>query len=338
MNIKCFGTLRDGREVSVITLAAGALSARVLTLGAILQDLRLQGTAWPLVLGAPQLGAYEGPMAWFGAVVGPMANRIGGACATIDGTRLRFEANDGANTLHGGASGTSTQLWQVRDLAEDRVTLGLQLPAGLGGFPGNRDITAQYRIIAPATLSLRLTAGTDAPTLMNLAHHPYWNLDGSTDVRAHWLRVAAARYLPTDAACLPLGPPRRLAGAPHDLRVARRLDGLPPLDHNYCLSNSNRRLTPVAELTGASGLRLRLATTAPGLQVYDGAGIDTAPWPGLRGKPYGAHAGLALEPQLWPDAAGRAGYPGVLLSPEENWGQHSTYTFSHGADAAVKEG
>lgn len=334
MTVERFGTLRDGREVAVITLAAGALRARVLTLGASLQDLRLAGTGWPLVLGAPQLGAYEGPMVWFGALVGPMANRIGGASASIAGWPYHFEANVAPNTLHSGSTGTSAQIWEVRQVAADRVTLGLKLPAGLGGFPGNRDISAEYRIIAPATLSLRLAASTDAPTLMNLAHHPYWNLDGGADIGAHQLRVAAARYIPTDAACLPLGPPQRLAGDPRDLRVARRLSELPPLDHNYCLSTANRKLTPVAELTGASGVRLRLATTAPGLQVYDGVAIATAPWPGLQGAAYGAHAGLALEPQLWPDAPGRANYPSVLLSEGENWYQHSTYEFTR-SDAAA---
>ncbi|PKP67265.1 MAG: galactose mutarotase, partial [Alphaproteobacteria bacterium HGW-Alphaproteobacteria-5] len=145
MSVRRFGQLRDGREILEITLVGGGLTARVLTFGATLADLRLAGADWPLVLGAPEIGAYEGPMAWFGAVVGPVANRIGGGRALVAGHEARFEANEGANTLHGGTSGTSHQVWRLAGHAPDRVTLALDLPAGLGGFPGNRRLRAQYR-------------------------------------------------------------------------------------------------------------------------------------------------------------------------------------------------
>ena len=328
MSLRRFGNLRDGREISEITLAAGALTARVLTLGAILSDLRMAGADWPLVLGSAEIGAYEGPMRWFGAVVGPVANRIGGARALIAGHEARLEANEGTSTLHGGTSGTSAQVWTVADQAPDRVTLALTLPAGLGGFPGNRRLSAEYRLTAPATLALTLYASTDAPTLVNLAHHPYWNLDGTGDTSAHRLRVAAEAYLPTDGAMLPLGPRQSLEGDPRDLRHARALATLPPLDHCFILAEAPRALTPVATLCGTRGITLALATTAPGLQVYDGAGLGTAPWQGHAGAPYGPRAGLALEPQLWPDAPAHADYPSILLTPDTQFEHQTRYTLS----------
>ena len=111
-----FGRLDDGREVRAITLAGGGLRIRVLTLGAILQDMRLEGVDYPLTLGSSDLAAYQGPMACFGAVVGPVANRIGGAAADIGGVRRQFDANGrtGTVTLHGGRSGIHTQLWDDR--------------------------------------------------------------------------------------------------------------------------------------------------------------------------------------------------------------------------------
>lgn len=328
MTVTPFGHLRDGREVQIATLVAGGLRVQVLTLGAILQDLRLQGADWPLVLGSDQLGAYEGPMAWFGAVVGPVANRISGAEAMIAGQRARFEANDGPNTLHGGSSGTSGQIWRVAEARADRLTLRLDLAAGVGGFPGNRQLCAEYRINAPGTLELELTATTDAPTLMNLAHHPYWNLDGSAETSGHWLHVAADALLPTDAACLPSGQIAPLTGDPRDLREMRNLADLPPLDHCYVLAQKPRPLTEIATLRGARGITLALASTAPGLQVYDGAGIFTAPWPGLGGLPYGPYAGLALEPQLWPDAPAHPEFPSVLLQADAIFQQLTRYSLS----------
>ena len=47
------GQLPDGRRVQAVDLEAGRLRARVLTLGAIVQDLRLDGIDHPLVLLAP---------------------------------------------------------------------------------------------------------------------------------------------------------------------------------------------------------------------------------------------------------------------------------------------
>ena len=113
MTIQSFGTTANGTEVQAIRLSSGPLTINVLTLGAILQDLRLAGTPWPLTLGSGQLAAYEGPMDYFGAVVGPVANRIAGGRAIIAGKEWVFEANEGPNLLHGGATGTHAQIWQI---------------------------------------------------------------------------------------------------------------------------------------------------------------------------------------------------------------------------------
>ena len=169
-----------------------------LTLGATLQDLRLAGTPWPLTLGAQSVAAYEGPCRWFGSVAGPVANRIAGAQAMIGGKVCRFDPNENSRTtLHGGATGTDAQVWALTDQTADSMTLTLDLPDGLGGFPGNRRISACYRLTGPATLRLTLTATSDQPTLMNLANHSYWNLDG-TDAHRRPPAADQRRSLPAD--------------------------------------------------------------------------------------------------------------------------------------------
>lgn len=320
--IETFGTLPGGEPVQVVTLRAGELIARVLTFGAILQDLRIAGTPWPLILGADRIEAYLGPLRWCGAVVGPVANRIGGAAARIGGQLCQFTANDGPNLLHCGPEGLSEQIWQIEAAAEDALTLSCVLPAGYGGFPGNRTLRARYAIEAPASLSLTLSAQSDAETLMNPAHHPYWTLDGRPTTAAHRLSVAASRYLPCDAANLP-GEPQPVAGSAYDLRQARRLADLPPLDHNYCLDGTGLRA--VARLWSDRGPGLVIESDAPGLQVYDGRALDSLPWPGLTGAAYGAHAGLALEPQLWPDAPAHPGFPPITLASGQRFVQETRY-------------
>lgn len=321
MTIADFGTGTDGRRVGVATLRAGALRARILTRGAILQDLRLDGIGHSLTPGSDRIADYDGPMRFHGPLVGPVANRIGGAAATVAGRACRFDANEGAVTLHSGTTGLHAQVWDVARVAADSLTLTLDLPDGLGGFPGNRRVTAEWRGVPPATLRLTLRMTTDAPTLTNIANHSYWNLDGTPTWAGHALRIAADRWLPVDSAMLPTGQVAEVAGTAMDFRSLRRIaPGDPPLDTCFCLSDRRQPLRDVLWLRGASGVTMTVATTEPGVQVYDGR---AAPRPGR--APCEA---LAIEPQFWPDAPHHPAFPSIVLMPGQDWEQVCEWRFS----------
>ena len=319
-----FGTLPDSRTVEAIELRSDGLQARILTLGAALQDLRLDGVAHSLTLGSGHLGAYLGPMRFCGTIVGPVANRIGGARATVADRQIRLQANDGANCLHSGDDGLHAQLWQVEAQSTASVTLGCALPDGLGGFPGNRKVTAHWALDG-ATLTLRIHALSDAPTLMNPASHSLWTLTGAPELTGHVLWVDAARYLPTDRDTLPVAAPAPVAGR-FDLRAGRALEAGVVFDHNWCLADAPRPLATAARLQGG-GLEMVLETTAPGLQVYTGDGVTSGAFTGHDGQPVGSRAGVALEPQCWPDAPGRAGFPTIRLDPGQCFEQGTRWTF-----------
>ena len=206
------------------------------------------------------------------------------------------------------------------------AVLTLDLANGLGGFPGNRRISARFDLRPPARLTLGLRAETDAPTLMNLANHSYWNLDGSPDIAGHQLRIAADRYTLVDNRKIPVGT-ADVTGTPFDLRHGITLQTRPTFDTNFCLASARRPLTGVAELTGRKGITLGLETTEPGLQVYDAATKRTAPQLGHLGVSYGPFAGVALEPQIWPDAPNRPDFPSALLQPGEIYDQTPRFTF-----------
>ncbi|WP_102223467.1 aldose epimerase family protein [Acidimangrovimonas sediminis] len=326
---RTFGFAPDGSPVMRTAITGGGLSAQIITWGAGLQDVRRAGTPHPLVLGSPDLAAYQGPMRYFGAVVGRVANRIAGGTAMLEGKRLTLDRNeDGRTTLHGGTRGTSQYNWRLDGQDEGACRLSLRLPDGEGGFPGAMDLAATYAIeevAGGAALTLTLEATTDRPTFCNLASHAYWTLDGGPDLSAHSLRIAAGSYLPVDAARIPVaGPPVPVAGTGFDYRAARPLPGPEPLDHNFCLDVSGEGLHPACALS-AGGLALEIETTEPGLQVYDAARMDTGAAATLHGRPYGAHAGLALEPQRWPDAPNRPDFPSVALRPGETYRQRSRF-------------
>ncbi|TDL81390.1 galactose mutarotase [Palleronia sediminis] len=323
------GRTRDGHAVHRAVISNGVLTVSLLDMGAIVRDLRLAGVAHPLCLGARDLGSYDGLMSHFGAVIAPVANRIGHGQATIDGVPHRFERNqDGRHTLHSGAASTQHAIWRVADLAPDRAAFEIDLPDGQGGFPGNRHVRVDYGLDG-ASLSVEITARTDAPTLMNPAWHPYWSLHPTPGEAPMTLQVTAERYLPVDEDTLPRGGPVPVEGTAFDFRTPRRLvpGDVPDLDHNFCLSDAPRALTHAARLTSDGGLRLDLETTAPGLQVFDMHPFGIGSRRTNHARPYPPRAGVALEAQNWPDAPGRAGFPGIDLAPGETFQQATRVTF-----------
>ena len=309
-----------GETVHRVVLGAGDLSVALLTHGARVQDVRLGGV--PLTLGTDAVAPYEGPMASVGGLVGPVANRISGARAPLDGETVRLEANADGLTLHSGSGGTHRKVWTLEEADEAHAAMSITLPDGEAGFPGNRRITARYAVEAPGSLTLTVEATTDAPTWMNVANHSYWRLGGE-ELEGHRLRVAADRYLPASPEGLVTGEVAEAEG-PFDLRGGRSLDG--DYDHCFCLADRRRPLTPVAWLDGPEA-RMELATTEPGLQVYTGHKLRDFGAPGHDGRPFGPRAGLALEAQGWPDAPNHRTWPSIRLDPGERYHQATRWTF-----------
>ena len=323
--VEDFGLRPDGQRVSRIAISGHGLSAWVLTHGATLQDLRLAGFPQPLVLGFPTLGPYLAEGLYFGAIVGRYANRIAGGRARIGGRDHQLDRNFlGRHLLHGGADGTGVRNWRLGNVVADAVTLHDRLPDGHMGFPGALDVTVRYAITPGPVLGIEVTAVTDAETLCNFAQHSYFNLSGQPTVADHLLRCPAERFTATDAELIPTGEAPPVAGTRHDwrqpVRLGERLEaGL--IDDNLCLGDVRLpQPRPVAVLSAPGGPVLQLESTEPGLQVYAGDHIRPGA-PGLAGLPYRRFAGIALEPQLWPDAPNHPGFPSARLRPGETYRQ-----------------
>lgn len=322
-----FGVTRAGMPVHQIRLAAGDLAVDILTWGAVLHTVRLAGVDRSLTLGGGSVADYQGAMCYHGSIIGPVGNRIGGARATIAGMTYELERNfNGRHTLHSGKDATHLRIWEVDEVTASAATLSTVLPDGQCGLPGNRRLSARYEVSAPAALTLTLTATTDATTLMNPVNHSYWNLDGTPDWDGHRLKVAADRWLPVDDDMRPTGEVAPVEGTAMDFRAARAIrHGRDVFDNNFCLSDARSGLRDVLWLRGQSGVGMTVATTEPGIQVYDGR---QAQRPGR-----GTHEGLAIEPQFWPDASSNRRFPSILLGAGQTYRQVSQWRF--GRDMAL---
>ena len=301
--VDIFGTLPDGRDVHSVRLRNDDIEVRILTFGASVQNLSLNGA--PMVIGSEDLNDYLGPMQYFGAIVGRVANRIAHARAQIGSQQISLNVNEASgNCLHGGQNGASAQIWKVAETGPRHVVFELTLPDGHMGFPGKLEVRARYEL-HDLTLGLEISAQSDATTLCCFAPHLYWNLSGEPNINDHSLKIAAQDYLPLDARSIPTGEVARVRGTDFDFTNMRKLAGT-ELDHNFCISNLRQDLRPVLWLKSAqSGVALEVASTETGVQVYDARHLD--------------RTGLAIEPQVWPDAINQEGFPKLILEAGETY-------------------
>ncbi len=330
-----FGTTPEGDEIREVAIAAGELSVRVITLGAVIRDVRLAGVAHPLVLGFDNLGDYLEHSPHFGAVVGRSANRIGGGRFSIDGHDYQVSLNEhGRNHLHGGFRGFGARPWRLVDHDATSVTLAIDSPDGEEGYPGAVTVKLRYIVEAPATLRMEIEATTDTPTLVNLAQHSYFNLDDSPTILDHHVRIFANAYTPTDADDIPTGEVVAVAGSVYDFRslspIRQMRDGKRVIiDKNFVVDRARSATPrPHARLESLkSGIALDIASTEPGVQFYDGY-MMAIPVPGLEGRNYAVNGGCCFEPQAFPDAPNHPGFPTSILRPGETYRQSTNYVFS----------
>ncbi|WP_305988879.1 aldose epimerase family protein [Roseibium sp. MMSF_3544] len=328
-----FGTLPDGTPVQEITLKKGMLEASVLTLGAIIRDLKVDGQS--VVLGFADLESYVDHSPYFGVIAGRCANRIADGRIVVEGTTYQLDRNNGGrHHLHGGTLGFSKRVWQLEQSDKASVLLKLISEDGDMGYPGRVETLVRYTLTGSGALRVKITATTDKTTPVNLTQHSYFNLDGSDTILDHSLEIAAERYLPVDELLIPTGEVRRVEWTPYDFQDGRRLrrkageEGV-VYDHNFCLAEEQRPSVEFAAALedGAGERRMEVWTTEPGLQLYD-AGRLNVPVPGLGGKTYGPHAGLCLEAQRWPDSINQKEFTPVLLQPSEGYSHVTEFRFS----------
>jgi aldose 1-epimerase len=308
----------------VIRLRGGALDVAILPFGATIQRLRVGGH--DVVLGFDTVDEYVSQNIQMGAVVGRFANRIADGRFTLDGKVYQLTRNENGHHLHGGVHGFSRRVWTIDDASERAVTLSLISPDGEEGYPGTLTARCRYSIESDRCLRIALTAVTDAPTIVNLATHSYFNLDGAGDISEHRLEMPANSFLPTNSAGIPTGKFASVSGTAFDFRKMRRLHESQRYDNTFVFPDSGGQIRKLARLESAtSGIALEVWSTERGVQFFDAATIPTMR--GRGGAMYGPYNALCLEPQRFPDSPNQPGFTNSRLDPGEEYRQITEYRF-----------
>ncbi|MEZ0494138.1 aldose epimerase family protein [Kineococcus sp. TBRC 1896] len=342
-----WGRLADGTPVARWVLTDGVLEVGLLEHGARIQSVLApdwDGTRADVVLGFPGLAPYAGKGRSFGATIGRFANRIAGGEFDLDGQRVSIPTTDRGNAIHGGPHPFSEQLWTAHPVDGVRgVRFSLFSPDGDNGFPGGLSVHVTH-VLREGALTITYSATTDAPTVLNLTNHAYFDLagEGSGTIDAHLVQVLADRFLPVDETGLPTGEFRAVEGTPFDLREAvpvgyrvelddEQLHRGKGFDHCYVLADVPGGARPPALAAvvtePVSGRTLEVRTDQPGIQFFTGGSL-AGTLVGASGTAYGPRAGLALETQAFPDAPNHPEFPTTVLLPGEEFRSVTEFRFT----------
>ncbi|MPY65357.1 galactose mutarotase [Deinococcus sp. SDU3-2] len=341
-----WGRTPQGEAVTLYTLSLpSGIKASLTNYGGVLVRLLTpdrDGKLDDIVLGydSPEPYLDRATASFFGALIGRFGNRIAGGRFSLDGHAYQLARNNGPNALHGGERGFDQRLWQGEaSVGEDgpQVVFTRVSPDGEEGYPSTLSVRVTYALRPEGALQIDYEATTDAPTVLNLTNHSYWNLSGDAqrDILGHELTVAADLFTPVDETLIPTGERRAVAGTPFDFRTAQpigaRVDAddeqlrfAGGYDHNFVLRGGEG---PAAMLHDpVSGRWLTVHTDQPGMQFYSGNFLDGS-LVGKGGRRYGHRWAVCLETQHFPDSPNQPDFPSTVLRPGERFTSRTVYSF-----------
>ncbi len=327
---------KNGMEIKVTNFGGRLVAVNVADRDGIVRDV---------VLGFDNVEDYypENNKSDFGASIGRYANRIQNAKFAIDGVEYNLPKNDGNHSLHGGPTGWQYQPYKVVELTDNSIKLRMDSPDGDNGFPGNVTAFVTYTLTDDNAVDIQYEATTDAPTVINMTNHSYFNLAGDPanyTCEEDILYVNASRFTPMDDTLIPVGEFAPVAGTPLDFTTAHKVgDRINEVefeqvkfgngyDHNWVLDNNCDMEVLAAELyCEKTGIDMKVYTNEPGVQIYTGNFLDGSVT-GKGGVVYNKRAGICLETQHYPDSPNKSEWPSVVLRPGEKYYSRCTYVFS----------
>ena len=337
---KAFGKTPQGESVNLFTLENDRnLTVKVTNYGAAVTSIITpdkSGKLADIALGFDNLQQYLGEHPFFGVTCGRYANRIAKATFSLEGKKYKLAANNGANSLHGGAKGFDKVVWHAvafQNSEEVGVKLTYLSKDGEEGYPGNLLVEVLYSINNLNELNITYAAETDAPTVLNLTNHTYFNLNGAKDsVLSHEMAINADKYTEVNSEAIPTGRLPEVKGTAFDFRKPKKvgadLEKAGGYDHNFVLNKSSEEELSYAGIVyePESGRYMEAFTTEPGMQFYSANYLDGS-ITGKGGNVYKKHYAFCWETQHFPDSPNQEQFPTTELHPGEQYTQLTIYRF-----------
>lgn len=303
-----------------------------------------EGNFKDVVLGFDKVSDYfpENNASDFGASIGRYANRLNQGLITIDGKEYDLPKNNFGHCLHGGPQGWQYQVYEVVESDSKHLKLRMESPDGDMNFPGNVEAFVTFTLTDDNSIDIAYDATTDAPTVINMTNHSYFNLAGDPaghSVCEDYLLVNASSYTPVDATYMTTGEIASVEGTPFDFREAKLIgqdiaadneqirfgNGY---DHNWVLDTACDDTVLALEIyCPETGIVLKEYTNEPGVQIYSGNFLDGTVT-GKNGIVYNQRAGICIESQKYPDTPNKPEWPSALLRPGEKYHSHCIFSFS----------
>lgn len=340
-----FGKLED-EEVFLFTLKNNnGIEVKIMNYGGIVVSLNVPdrfGNFADIVLGYDTFKEYLQDTSYFGAIVGRYANRICEGKFTLNGKMYQLPVNEGKNHLHGGIKGFNKVVWSAEtlDTVNPAIKLSYLSKDGEEGYPGNLSVLVKYTLTDANELKIDYQATTDKPTIINLSHHSYFNLNGAgnNSILDHELMINADYFTPINENLIPTGEIKAVENTVMDFRkptaIGKRINendeqlkfGL-GYDHNWVLNHYDGNIRPAVQLyEPKSGRLMKVLTTEPGMQFYSGNFLDGT-ITGKNNKRYEYRGAVVLEGQHFPDSPNHKNFPSVVLKPGEIYKQTTVYQF-----------
>ena len=335
-----FGRLANGEEVSAYTLSnPRGVQVEILSYGGIISKLLVpdrEAEVENIVLGFTTLEEYMTKSPYFGAIVGRFANRISQGKFSLFGKEYALTINNGENHLHGGRRGLDKVNWKVEPKETPRgssLILSYMSPAMEEGYPGNVHFKVCYTLTQANSLEIDFEATTDAPTIVNLTQHSYFNLAGKFDqqILDHRLQIEADHFLPVNMNMIPTGELKAVSNTPFDFLKEKTIGEVidaddnqlrlgSGYDHCYALNDFDHGLRKVARVNHpCTGRTMEVFTTLPGMQLYTANNLDT---------PFIRRSAFCLETQHYPDSPNQDHFPSTVLLPNEKYCSSTHFVFS----------
>jgi aldose 1-epimerase len=222
------------------------------------------------------------------------------------------------------------------------IKLTYESKDGEEGYPGTVKATNIYTWTNKNELKVDMEATTDKTTIVNMAHHSYWNLAGhdSGSILEHEVTINADKFTPGDKETLVVGGQvKAVKGTVWDFTKPKAIGkdvkaagGKAPaigFDANWIVNGDAHKMREALKFKDPKSGRVMVVDgDQPGVQFYSGNFLDGSV-KGKGGAQYNQYQAICVETQKFPNSINVPAWQNeVILKPGQTYKSMMVHKFS----------